>query len=290
MSEHTHFEPAGKHWPIVGSIALFFVALGVINWLHQNTVGPWLLLIGGLILSYMIWGWFADVIQENRTHFLDDKLTHNSFRWGVFWFIFTELMLFAAFFGALFYARTFSVPWLGGEGSGVMTHLLLWPDFKDFWPVFHTPDASQFVGPHAVPDPWGIPALNTLALIAGDIAVTWAYWASLNNHKRQLVAGQLFGVAFGIIFILLQIHEYGAAYTQLGLKLDSGIYANTFFMLTGVHGTHVIMGVIMLIVLIFRTFKGHFSPKHNFAIAVASWYWHFIDFLWILMFVFVYWI
>lgn len=287
-NEHEHHGVPPSHWPIVGSFALFFLAVGAVSWLHQNAIGPYVFLLGALILAYMFYGWFHTVIQENLSH--ETPQTRKAFQWGMFWFIFTEFMFFATFFGALFYARIYSVPWLGGEGVGQLTHILLWPDFQNIWPLFSNPDPSQYPGAHAAIDPWRIPALNTLVLIASDISITWAYWALLNHSKRYVYIGLCLTILLSIAFLFLQVQEFGAAYTVLGLKLSSGIYGTTFFMLTGVHGLHVVLGLAMLIVLLYRMMKGHFDPQHSFAVAAVSWYWHFIDVLWIAVFIFVYWL
>ncbi len=291
MSDHAPSAiPEASKWPIIGSIALFFIAIGIISWLHDNRTGTYFFFAGSLILSYMLWGWFAEVIKENRTVLYDDEQTRGLFRWGMFWFIISEIMFFAAFFGALFYARVLSVPWLAGEGSGLITHIVLWPNFQDIWPVLNPPDPSKFVGAKGAFDPWRIPALNTLMIIASDISMTWAYWSLLKNRRGQMIAGQIITLICACIFIYLQVLEYGDAFNSKDLFLSSGIYGSTFFMLTGVHATHVIVGIIMVFVMLIRTIKGHFDPQHGFALAATSWYWHFIDFLWIAMFVFVYWL
>lgn len=276
-------------WPIVGSIALFFIALGIINWLHQSyVVGPVLLFIGTLIFIYMLFGWFGAVIKENQTTGYDPQVIR-SFRWGMFWFIFTEVMFFGSFFGAFFYARLLSVPWLAGEGSGLMTHYLLWPSFQGAWPLLHTPDPTQFTGPSGAMDTWGIPALNTLILMASDVIITWGFWELLRNNRSRLVVAQVITILLSITFLILQIYEYGSAYSDQNLTMSSGIYGATFYMLTGVHGTHVLVGIIMVAVIMYRTIKGHFDAKHNFAVAALTWYWHFIDLLWLILFIFVYW-
>ncbi len=290
MSDHSHAHhgPAPSYWPIVGSIALFFIAFGIVNWLQNQSLGPFSFLLGTFILSYMIYGWFRDVIAENKGH--DDAQLNSAFRWAVFWFIFTELMFFGSFFGALFYARMFSVPWLGGEGHGAMTHLLLWPDFQGVWPALASPDTSQYATAKAALDPWGVPALNTLALMLSDVTITWAYWSLLMNRKHQMIIGFFMTLLLSIAFIMLQIHEYGIAYTQKGILMSSGIYGATFFMLTGVHATHVLVGIVMVLTLIYRGFRNEFSPENSFAVGAISWYWHFIDVLWLALFVFVYWV
>lgn len=290
MSQSVSAVPESSKWPIVGAIGLFLIAIGIVNWIHQNSIGPWLFLLGACVMAFMLFGWFYDVVQENMTTLRHDRQTRISYRWGMFWFIFAELMFFGVFFGALFYIRMFSVPWLAGEGSGRITHLLLWPNFQNLWPVFAPPNPGLFSGPKTVFDPWQLPALNTIILICADAAMTWAYWAVLKSSRWQLIVGQVLAIILSICFLLLQVHEYGVAYTQKGLMFNSGIYGSTFFMLTGVHATHVIVGIVIVLALLYRSIRGHFDKDHAFAIAATSWYYHFIDVLWIALFIFVYWI
>lgn len=284
-----HHELPPSPWPIIGSIGLFLIAIGIIGWIHKAAFGPIAFLIGTLIFVYMLFGWFGAVIKESRAGWYDDEQTIRSFRWGMFWFIFTEVMFFASFFAALFYARLISVPHLGGDHASPMTHYLLWPQFQAQWPLFKTPDPTQFVGPHAALETWGIPALNTLILMASDLIITWGFWELLRKHRLRLIGAQIVTILLSITFILLQINEYGAAYTQKGLKLGSGIYGSTFYMLTGVHATHVIVGIVMVAVIMWRTIRHDFDATHNFAVAALTWYWHFIDLLWFVLFIFVYW-
>ncbi len=293
MSTHEpghHPAPTSNQWPIIGSFGLFFIALGLINWMQGNGLyGPVLFGIGGIIFIYMLFGWFGSIIKQSQAGLNEDPHALRAFRWGMLWFIFTEIMFFASFFGAFFYARLISVPQLGGLGQGLMTHYLLWPVFEAHWPVLHTPDPSLVTGPKGGMDAWGIPALNTLILIASDMVITWGFWELLRNNRTRLIAAQIVTIALSAVFLVLQIVEYGNAYREMGLKLSSGIYANTFYMLTGVHGTHVLVGIIMVAVIMWRTIRGDFDAKHNFAVAALTWYWHFIDLLWFILFVFVYW-
>ena len=210
-----------------------------------------------------------------------------SFRWSMGWFIFSEVMFFAAFFGALFYARIYSVPWLGGAGNNVMTNELLWPAFEAIWP---TNGPGNVGGDFQTMGAWGLPAINTLILLSSGVTVTWAHWALKKGDRGQLILGLLATVALGFLFLSLQVYEYGHAYSELGLTLGSGIYGSTFFMLTGFHGLHVTLGAIMLLVILIRSIKGHFTAEHHFAFEAVAWYWHFVDVVWLGLFVFVYWL
>lgn len=284
-----YYVPPHSYWPIIGSIALFTTVIGIVNILHQHPAAWMVFLTGTLLLAFMMFGWFGTVIHESRAGLYSAQLDR-SFRWGMVWFIFSEIMFFAAFFGALFYARHFSVPWLGGLGAKPATHALLWEQFTALWPLLQNPDPSVFIGPKAVMGAWGIPALNTLILLSSGGTLTWAHHALQNNKRPQLMVGLLLSILLGTLFISLQAYEYHHAYTELGLKLNSGIYGTTFFMLTGFHGAHVTIGTIMLSVIWIRCWRGHFSPEKHFAFEATAWYWHFVDVVWLFLFIFVYWL
>lgn len=285
----SYYLPEPSHWPLVGSIGLFCFMVGAANWLHHKSMGAYLFAFGGLIIAYMMFGWFRTVIRESHLG-LYDKQVDRSYRWGMAWFIFSEVMFFGAFFGALFYARIFSVPWLGGVDHHQLTHYLIWPNFQSLWPLLKNPDPSVFGNIKAVMDPWGLPALNTLLLLSSGVTITIAHWGLLKHNRTQLIVGLFLTVLLGCAFLLCQAHEYHEAYTEFGLTLNSGIYGTTFFMLTGFHGLHVTIGTIMLIVILLRCMKGHFNAKHHFAFEAVSWYWHFVDVVWLFLFVFVYWL
>lgn len=282
-----YYVPHGSRWPITGSIGLAAFMIGFANILHGHLFGHYFLLFGTICVIYMVYGWFREVIHESLQH-LYNKQVDRSFRWGMGWFIFSEVMFFAAFFGALFYARHISVPWLAGEGDKSFTNLL-WPHFQATWPLLKNPDPSIFPGPHDIMHTWGIPALNTLLLLSSGVTITWAHWALIKNKRIQLVLGLFLTIALGITFLGFQIYEYALAYDHYGLTLASGIYGSTFFMLTGFHGAHVTLGTVMLIIILLRCLKGHFTPEHHFGFEAVAWYWHFVDVVWLFLFVFVYW-
>jgi cytochrome c oxidase subunit III len=275
-----YYLPEPTRWPVIGSCALFLMATGTVLWINGASVGPWVVLAGALVLVYMLFGWFGQVIGESEGG-LYSRRVDLSFRWGMSWFIFSEVMFFAAFFGALFYARVLSVPWLGE-----IDQKLLWPDFQAVWPTAGPGITEHFSTMGA----WGIPALNTALLLSSGVTVTWAHWALKENKRAQLILGMIATIALGAIFLGFQAYEYIHAYTELNLRLSTGIYGSTFFMLTGFHGFHVTLGVIMLTVILFRCIAGHFRPDHHFAFEAVSWYWHFVDVVWLLLFVLVYWL
>jgi len=276
-----YFIPEPSRWPIFGSIALLSMALGAASWFNGVPWGKFLVIAGALILVYMLAGWFTTVAHESEGGQYN-KQVDTSFRWSMSWFIFSEVMFFGAFFGALFYMRVLSVPDLGGLES----QQLIWPGFKGGWPASGPGIAEQFTPMGA----WGIPALNTLLLLSSGVTVTWAHWGLLKNNRMQLIWGLVMTVALGMLFLGFQIYEYAHAMSELNIKLSMGAYGATFFMLTGFHGFHVTIGTIMLIVILFRSVAGHFNPEHHFGFEGVAWYWHFVDVVWLLLFIFVYWL
>ena len=210
------------------------------------------------------------------------------------WFIFSEVMFFAAFFGALFYTRVLSVPWLGLEEN--VSNQFLWPDFQAVWPLLLTPDMSidglesKYMAIKDVIPAFGVPAVNTAILLSSGATVTFAHWALKQGNRSALCWWLAATVLLGFVFVYLQGMEYGHAYHELDLTLKSGVYGSTFFMLTGFHGFHVTMGATMLLVILIRSMKGHFSAHNHFAFEAVAWYWHFVDVVWLGLFVFVYWV
>jgi cytochrome c oxidase subunit 3 len=274
-----YFAPPSK-WPVVGSTALLFLAVSGVLLFNGYHVGWISFAIGFLILLYMLFGWFGTVIHESEGGFFNRQVDM-SFRWAMSWFIFSEVMFFAAFFGALWYARQYSIPWLGD-----LDNKNLWPDFAAHWPTAGPYRPAEFTAMEA----WGIPAINTLLLLSSGVTVTWAHWALKKGDRRNLVFGLALTIILGLTFLMLQGFEYFHAYSELNLKLSTGVFGSTFFLLTGFHGFHVTLGVTMLTVILFRSVAGHFTPDHHFGFEAVSWYWHFVDVVWLLLFVFVYWL
>ena len=289
MSTQTaYYIPHGSHWPIIGSVALAFLLVGTSALLNESSAGLPLMGLGAAILFVMLFGWFGTVIRESETGSYNEQVDL-SFRWGMSWFIFSEVMFFGAFFGALFYARMFSLPWLGGEASGAATNFYLWPSFEALWPVAANGPAD-IGGDFRPMGAWGIPALNTMILLTSGVTVTWAHHGLKADNRMVLILGLFLTVALGLIFVGFQAYEYIHAYNDLNLTLKSGIYGSTFFMLTGFHGLHVTLGVTILLVILIRSILGHFSSQKHFAFEAAAWYWHFVDVVWLGLFVFVYWV
>lgn len=283
-----YYVPAQSPWPIVGAVALFCIAFGaghyVIDMSKQQTgFGGWLLLLGLAILVFMLVGWFRNVIDESMSGLYSSQMDR-SFRQGMSWFIVSEVMFFMAFFGALFYGRVIAMEWLGGASNNAMTFAILWPDFQPVWPLVKTPGGIET---QAMPA-WGLPAINTVILLISSVTLHFAH-TGLEQNKRGQLKGMLFvTLLLGVIFLCLQGYEYVHAYRDLGLRLDSGFYGNTFYLLTGFHGLHVTLGALILFFVFLRVLKGHFTPEKHFAFQAGAWYWHFVDVVWVCLFFFVY--
>ena len=285
-ADSAYYIPHGTKWPIVGSIGLTLLLSGFASYLNGSSMGMTVMIVGALVLVYMMFGWFGQVISESESGTYN-KQVDISFRWGMGWFILSEIFFFAAFFGALFYARIYSVPWLGGEGNNFFTNLLLYPGFETSWP---TNGPGALGGEYDAMPALGLPALNTAILLTSGVTITIAHHA-LKDNKRTLLAWGLFATWFlGFLFVSLQAYEYIHAYHEMNLTMGTGIYGSTFFMLTGFHGAHVTLGATMLVVIWVRVLKGHFTPTHHFAFEAVAWYWHFVDVVWLGLYVFVYWL
>ena len=288
-SNNIYFVPESSKWPLVGSLAIFTLFVGSAMLLNQSPNAKYVFIVGIVAVIYMFAGWFSNVIAESLSGKYN-KQVDTSFRMGMGWFILSEVMFFAAFFGALFYARVLSVPWLSGEGHGVVTHQFLWPAFKASWPMSVMPNPSNFTVYKDTIPAFGLPAVNTLILLISGVTVTFAHWALKKAQRNYLNIWLAVTVALGALFVYLQATEYHHAYSELSLKLSSGIYGSTFFLLTGFHGFHVTMGAVMLAVILFRSIKGHFTKNDHFAFEAVAWYWHFVDVVWLGLFIFVYWL
>jgi cytochrome c oxidase subunit 3 len=282
LSQSTrYYLPEPSHWPVIGAAALFLLTFGGVLWMNGVHGGPWVVVAGMAAIIYMMIGWFGTVIRESEAGKYN-KQVDLSFRWSMSWFIFSEVMFFAAFFGALFYMRMLAVP---GLASGD-TMEQIWPGFSAHWPI-SGPGIEETFTPMGA---WGIPAINTLILLTSGVTVTFAHWGLKKNSRSQLILGLIATVALGILFLSLQAYEYVHAYHEYNLTLGMGAYGATFFMLTGFHGFHVTVGTIMLMVILGRAMAGHFTAEHHFAFEGVSWYWHFVDVVWLLLFVLVYWL
>lgn len=285
-SDDRYYVPHESHWPAVGSAGLLFLMVGVSVWLNGSTPGFWIMMGGVAVIIYMVVGWFANVINESVTGMYNAQVD-KSFRMGMMWFIFSEVMFFLAFFGALFYVRTMVLPWLGGESNNFFTNAVLWSGFESTWP---SNGPAGMGGEFLVMGPVGLPLINTVILLTSSVTITVAHHALIAG-KRGVLSGFLAATfILGFIFIGLQAYEYVHAYNDLNLRLTTGIYGSTFFLLTGFHGLHVTLGAIMLLVIWFRVLRGHFTRENHFAFEAVAWYWHFVDVVWVGLYIFVYWL
>lgn len=301
-NHETYYVPEQSRLPIWASLSLFLTVFGLGNWLNQvqsGNDGPGVLvfLLGFMMLSIVLFNWFSQAIDENIRGMNSAQLKR-SYVWGMGWFIFSEVMFFAAFFGALWYLRNMSLPLL----SSGPTSEILWNNFNAEWPLLTTPDmaangeAAKFVGPHEGMGwaGWGhvltwLPFWNTVILLSSSVTVHIAHVGLLNDNKKKFNLWLGITVFLGISFLLMQAYEYYEAVHHYGITLGAGDYGTTFFMLTGFHGFHVFMGTFMLLVQWLRSIrKGHFKHGDCFGFEASSWYWHFVDVVWLGLFIFVY--
>lgn len=269
-----YFVPGPSRHPITASFGLLLTAGGAAGWVNGQTWGPYLCGLGLLWFLFVLKSWFGEAINESETGKYGKNIDL-SFRWSMGWFIFSEVMFFAAFFGALFYARNIAMPWLGD-----LNNKILWPDFAAVWPNL---GPAGVVESFQTMGPWPIPTINTALLLMSGVTLTWAHHALLANKRSQLIQGLVLTILLGAVFMCFQVYEYHHAYSELNLKLTSGIYGSTFFLLTGFHGFHVTLGAIMLTVVLVRVLKGQLTPDHHFAFEGAAWYWHFVDVVWLFL-------
>ena len=281
-----YFVPGPSRHPAMAAFGLFWVILGAGQWINGHDWGKWSLLFGLLWWAFTLKQWFGDAIRESESGQYSDRIDL-SFRWSMGWFIFSEVMFFAAFFGALFWSRGYSIPTLGS-----LDNALLWPDFNGLWPSVAagaTASPAGTVDAFATMGPWPIPTINTALLLTSGITLTIAHHALIAGHRAKTILWMWITVLLGITFLGFQGYEYFHAYHELNLKLNSGIFGSTFFMLTGFPGFHVFVGMLMLLFITLRLMKGHFTPDRHFGFEGAAWYWHFVDVVWLGLYVIVYW-
>jgi len=281
-----YYVPHDSKWPIIAAVALFVFMQGMGNYFNGKPMGVYVSVAGAAMILYFVWNWFKDVINENSAG-VNNAQVDRSYRMGMGWFIFSEVMLFGVFFGALFYARQYALPWLSGDGNNFFTNELLWKGFEGGWP---SNGPENVGGAFNGMGPFWLPTINTILLITSSFTLTIAHHRLLKNKMNEAYWWTMITVALGAIFMYCQVTEYIHAMEGLNLKLDTGIYGNTFYMLTGLHGLHVTLGALMLFIMAIRIKKGHFTPERHFGFMAAEWYWHFVDVVWILLYFFVYWV
>ena len=276
-----YFVPGSSKWPLLMGAAMLVVAVGAVAWINDARWGAALNLAGLLAALFVLYRWFGDAIAESEGGLYNRRID-TSFRWSMSWFIFSEVMFFGAFFGVLFYARSISMPWLAD-----IDHKLLWPDFL---PVWGNTGPAGIVPKFEVMDPFPIPTINTALLLSSGVTITLSHHALRANRRGSAQAWLLATIVLGVIFLGFQAYEYMHAYREMNLKLSSGIYGSTFIMLTGFHAFHVTLGAIMLSVVLWRLSRGHFRPDHHFGFEGVAWYWHFVDVVWLGLYVVIYWL
>jgi cytochrome c oxidase subunit III len=282
-----YFIPAPSRHPAMAAAGMLFVIFGASQWVNGHMWAAYLVLAGFILWGLTLRAWFGDAIHESEGGMYSRRID-TSFRWSMSWFIFSEVMFFGAFFGALFWSRVYSIPVLGD-----LDNAILWPDFKAVWPsavAGATASPADTIEAFRTMGPWPIPTINTALLLSSGVTLTIAHHALIANHRARTVAWMWVTVALGVTFVGLQAYEYHHAYTELNLKLSSGIYGSTFFMLTGFHGFHVCVGALMLIFITLRLMRGHFTPERHFGFEGAAWYWHFVDVVWLGLYTVVYWL
>ena len=276
-----YYVPASSSHPAQASVSLLVTMLGAASWVNGIELGKWAVLVGVLSLITTLYFWFGDAISEEEAG-LNSKRVDVSYRWSMSWFIFSEVMFFAAFFGALWYIRTVTTPWLGDLDH----RLLLWPNFVPTWPNL---GPAGVVPAFQTMSPFWLPTINTALLLSSGVTLTISHHALRENHRGKSEFWLFLTIVLGVTFVVCQAFEYYHAYHELNLKFSSGAYGSLFFMLTGFHGFHVIMGATMLTVMLIRMLKGHFTPNNHFGFEGAAWYWHFVDVVWLGLYIFVYW-
>ncbi len=257
-------------WPFVGSMSALILAIGAIVWMHGGT--KVVALIGLALVLYTMFMWWRDVIIESRKGDHTPVVSLH-LRYGMLLFIASEVMFFVAWFWAYFDASLFA-----GEAHQVARVAAT----GGVWPPAPEGAATKIF------DPWHLPLINTLILLTSGTTVTWAHHALLNNDRKGLINGLLLTVILGLLFTSLQAYEYMHAAFAFNRANGGNIYGSTFFMATGFHGFHVIVGTIFLIVCLFRAIKGHFTPEKHFGFEAAAWYWHFVDVVWLFLFACIY--
>ncbi|MBC7731354.1 MAG: cytochrome c oxidase subunit 3 [Bacteriovorax sp.] len=282
-----YFVPAPSRFPVLVAAGLFLLFFGAGQWINGHGWGAYMSLAGILMWAFVVQQWFRQAISESEGGLYSDRIDV-SFRWSMSWFIFSEVMFFGAFFGALYWTRMHALPNLGSLENAV-----LWPDFKAVWPssgVGFTGSPASIVEPFETMGPWPIPTINTLLLLSSGVTLTIAHHALIAGKRAQCIGFMWLTVLLGVTFLGFQGFEYHHAYTELNLKLSSGAYGSTFFMLTGFHGFHVFVGTLMLLFITIRLMKGHFTTERHFGFEGAAWYWHFVDVVWLGLYIVVYWL
>ena len=276
-----YFVPGLSSHPVRTSLTMLVGLLGAALWINHFPGGKWVFFIGLFCFFISLYFWFGEAIKESETG-LNSQRVDSSYRWSMAWFIFSEVMFFSAFFGALWYTREISTPLL----SDLDHRHLLWPDFAGTWPNF---GPAGTIAPFEIVGPFWLPTINTALLLTSGLTLTIAHHAIRAANRNKAVIWLGLTVVLGFLFICCQAYEYVHAYADLNLRFSSGSYGALFYMLTGFHGFHVIVGATMLTVVWIRLARGDFTSQHHFGFEGAAWYWHFVDVVWLGLYLYVYW-
>ncbi len=304
-----YFVPEPSPHPVRAAFGLFWIILGAGQWVNGVSWGKWSLFAGLLFLFYVLFNWFGDAIGESVSGKYGRKIDL-SYRWSMSWFIFSEVMFFGAFFTALWWLRIHSVPMLADTENAI-----LWQGFSGAWPtsghgITASPagivDAFETMMPVGaaseavwkaswIAGMWGyishsLPTVNTAVLLTSGLTLTIAHHALIVGNRAKTIRFMWITTALGVLFLFAQSYEYYHAYHEMNLTLASGVYGSSFYLLTGFHGFHVFIGMLMLLFITLRLRKGHFSAEHHFGFEGAAWYWHFVDVVWLGLYILVYWL
>ncbi len=265
-TKHDYHLVEPSPWPAIGAVSAFVLAVGLVAWMHKMFTGAWLVLAIGMVgILYTMVGWWRDVIIEAEYQGHHKRVVQLHHRYGMILFIASEVMFFVAWFWAYFNTALFPAD----VHQVARTELI-----GGMWP----PKGIETF------DPWHLPLLNTLILLTSGTTVTWAHHALLNNDRQGLKWGLICTILLGVTFTAVQAYEYMHA----AFNFSGNIYGATFYMATGFHGAHVIIGTIFLAVCLFRVYAGHFTPKQHLGFEFAAWYWHFVDVVWLFLFACIY--
>jgi cytochrome c oxidase subunit III len=293
MSSNTHgakphyYVPAPSRHPATAAFGLLIIIFSAAEWINGVDWAKYTLLVGFLWLFTVLFQWFRDSISESEGGQYGHKIDI-SYRWSMSWFIFSEVMFFGAFFTALWWMRSHSVPALAGVDNAV-----LWPGFSGVWPSVAagaTASPANIIEPFETMTPFWLPTINTALLLTSGVTITIAHHLLREGKRAPTILWMWITVLLGLTFVIVQGYEYFHAYSELNLKLTSGAYGSTFFMLTGFHGFHVLVGMLMLFFVTLRLMKGHFTADKHFGFEGAAWYWHFVDVVWLGLYTLVYWL
>jgi cytochrome c oxidase subunit 3 len=286
-SDHhgSYYVPEYSWWPILTAVALFVVGLGSIEYFGESSLGPKLLFGGTIALMVILSLWIFSVMRESQRGLYDAQM-HRTFRWGVCWVLFSDMMLFVGLAGALWYYRYFTFAELAGTSAAFeyATHYLLWPDFQANWPLLINPDPTQFVGAKQGLTLGFRNILTTLVMLASALTLACANKGLKTNRKGLLNSGLIATFILAILFLVLNITAMMAAVAHFGITLQSGIYGSVILFSTTIFLLHIVVAILLLLLITVRGFMGHFNAKNDFSVRAFSWFWNFLVLVWLVLF------